>query len=287
REAPPARGRLRARRRAHDAGRRLRARRLAAGERAPLRRRVLGLRLLLARPRPLLLGHLGHGGRGGAEDGAVQHPARAALRLRVPDPQHAVRLPLARRDLPRHALHPREPRHLSPRRGARGAGVGARGARALGRGVRGARAAHDRSAHVSRRFWSNVLAVAYREARDLLQRGKALAVLVIPKDFRRDVERGRPQVQLLLDGSDPLSAARIGAYVAEVAGAFATRLVPASARHVAPRLPGPIDVRQRFWFNPTLSDRVFFLAAFAGMLLTNLCLSVTSGALVGEREMGT
>ncbi|TMA71510.1 MAG: ABC transporter permease, partial [Deltaproteobacteria bacterium] len=41
------------------------------------------------------------------------------------------------------------------------------------------------------------------------------------------------------------------------------------------------------WFNPTLSDRVFFLAAFAGMLLTNLCLSVTSGGLVGEREMGT
>jgi len=46
-------------------------------------------------------------------------------------------------------------------------------------------------------------------------------------------------------------------------------------------------VRQRFWFNPTLSDRVFFLSAFAGMLLTNLCLSVTSGGLVGEREMGT
>src|SRR5439155_1638849 len=116
---------------------------------------------------------------------------------------------------------------------------------------------------------------------------RTLAVLVGPDDFERDAGRGRPRVQLLLDGSDPLSAARIGAYVAEVAGAFATRVVPASARHAAPRLPGPIDVRQRFWFNPTLSDRVFFLAAFAGMLLTNLCLSVTSGGLVGEREMGT
>jgi ABC-2 type transport system permease protein len=128
---------------------------------------------------------------------------------------------------------------------------------------------------------------SYDEARDLLRRGKALAVLVIPQDFGRDVERGRPHVQLLLDGSDPLSAARIGAYVGEVAAAFSTRIVPAGTRHTAPRLPGPIDVRQRFWFNPTLSDRVFFLAAFAGMLLTNLCLSVTSGALVGEREMGT
>ena len=46
-------------------------------------------------------------------------------------------------------------------------------------------------------------------------------------------------------------------------------------------------MRQRFWFNPTLADRNFFLAALAGMLLTNLCLSGTALALVAERESGT
>jgi ABC-2 type transport system permease protein len=127
----------------------------------------------------------------------------------------------------------------------------------------------------------------YDEARDLLRRGRALAVLVVPDDFPRDVERGRPRVQLLLDGSDPLSAARIGGYVGQIASGFATRVEPPALRHDAPRLPGPIDVRQRFWFNPTLSDRKFFLSALAGMLLTNLCLSVTALGLVGEREMGT
>ncbi len=45
--------------------------------------------------------------------------------------------------------------------------------------------------------------------------------------------------------------------------------------------------RPRFWFNPTLRDRDFFLAALAGMLLTNLCFSSTSLGLVGERESGT
>jgi len=127
---------------------------------------------------------------------------------------------------------------------------------------------------------------SYAEARQLLRQGRALAVLVIPEHFRRDVERGRPRVQLLLDGSDPLSAARIGSYVGQVAAAFPTR---ARTRVVAvpPRLSRPIDVRQRFWFNPTLADRTFFLAALAGMLLTNLCLSVTSLGLVGERETGT
>src|SRR6185295_12426182 len=44
---------------------------------------------------------------------------------------------------------------------------------------------------------------------------------------------------------------------------------------------------QRFWFNRTLKDRAFFMAALAGMLLTNLCLSMTAQGLVGERETGT
>jgi len=127
---------------------------------------------------------------------------------------------------------------------------------------------------------------SYAEARQLLREGRALAVLVIPEHFRREVERGRPRVQLLLDGSDPLSAARIGSYVGQVAAAFPTR-TRTRVVAVPPRLARPIDVRQRFWFNPTLADRTFFLTALAGMLLTNLCMSVTSLGLVGERESGT
>jgi len=50
---------------------------------------------------------------------------------------------------------------------------------------------------------------------------------------------------------------------------------------------GPVPMRARFWFNPTLRDRDFFLAALAGMLLTNLCFSASSAGLVGEREVGT
>lgn len=130
---------------------------------------------------------------------------------------------------------------------------------------------------------------SYDEGRRLLQEGKALVFLVIPQNFRRDIERGRPRVQLLVDGSDPLSAARVAAYIGQVANTFPTQRVALTA-HVpgAPRASaGPIDLRQRFWFNATLLDRKFFLATLAGMLLTNLCLSVTSGGLVAERESGT
>ena len=93
------------------------------------------------------------------------------------------------------------------------------------------------------------------------ERRRSLALLVIPRDFRRDLERGRPQVQLLLDGTDPLSAARVSGYVSQVAPRFdAGPAPPARDTDPARRASGPIDVRQRFWFNPTLADRDFFLA---------------------------
>ncbi|HVN86261.1 MAG TPA: ABC transporter permease [Candidatus Binatia bacterium] len=129
---------------------------------------------------------------------------------------------------------------------------------------------------------------SYEEGRALLQRGGAVAFVVIPTSFRRDAERGTPQIQVLLDGSDPLTAARVSGYINQVAATFAVHPDPSDHRpetHV--RSPGLIDLRQRFWFNPTLADQRFFLAALAGMLLTNLCLSATSGGLVAERESGT
>lgn len=129
---------------------------------------------------------------------------------------------------------------------------------------------------------------SYDAGQALLKNGGALAFLVIPQSFRRDVERRRPQVQLLLDGSDPLSAARIGAYIGQAANAF--NAMPSPSDHQPDddvRSAGLIDVRQHFWFNPTLRDRDFFLSAIAGMLLTNLCMSAMSLGLVAERELGT
>jgi ABC-2 type transport system permease protein len=129
---------------------------------------------------------------------------------------------------------------------------------------------------------------SYDRGHELLASGKVLAFLVVPPEFRRQVERGRPEVQLFVDGSDPLTSARVAAYVAQVGAAFDIRAVPEAQRAAGPlNVRGPIDARQQFWFNPTLRDREFFLAAMAGMLLTNLCLSITALGLVAEREAGT
>jgi ABC-2 type transport system permease protein len=121
---------------------------------------------------------------------------------------------------------------------------------------------------------------SYDDAERRLRYRSVSAVLVVPSDFRRDAAAGRARVQLLLDGSEPLTAARVGGIVTDVAANFRTV-------EGGPRPSGPVDVRQRFRFNPTLTDRVFYLAALTGILLTNLCMSGSSLGIVGERESGT
>jgi ABC-2 type transport system permease protein len=121
---------------------------------------------------------------------------------------------------------------------------------------------------------------SYDDAFVRMRRGEVLATLVIPEDFARDTGHAAPTVQLLLDGSDPLAAARVGAAIGQVAGTFGAN---------GQREPrgGPIAVRQEFRFNPTLDDNRFYLSVLGVILLTNLCLSAASLGLVGERESGT
>lgn len=130
---------------------------------------------------------------------------------------------------------------------------------------------------------------SYDAGQGALERGSALAMVVIPRDFAREALEGTPRVQVLLDGADPLSSARIGAYIRLVAAHF-----DPSGRALPVRNPDGdddgargIDLRNRFWFNHTLADRKFFMATLAGMLLTNLCFSISALGLVGEREAGT
>ena len=125
---------------------------------------------------------------------------------------------------------------------------------------------------------------SYEEGITALKRGEVLALLVTPVELARDGAKGQAEVQILLDGADPIAAARVGAYMRAIAAAVDTSAGTATVSRTAGR---PVEIRQRFWFNPTLADSHFLLVSLAGMLLTNLCLSVASFGLVSEREDGT
>lgn len=135
-------------------------------------------------------------------------------------------------------------------------------------------------------FLPPVAVTSYAEGRDRLHDAHSLVLVVIPENFATDLARDGARVQLLLDGSDPLSSARVAGYIGATVAAFEPRPTAEHRRGPA-RVPGAIDIRQRFRFNPTLRDRNFFLASLAGMLLTNVCFSAMAMGLVGEKENGT
>ena len=134
---------------------------------------------------------------------------------------------------------------------------------------------------------------SYAAAHDLLKHGEMIAVLVIPDDFRRELAVGRPNVQLLLDGTDPLTAARVGGYITQIAARFQAGATPEDrAREGQPATSGPgrappFELREEFRYNATLRDLNFYLSAMAGFLLTNICLAGASLGLVAEKENGT
>lgn len=140
------------------------------------------------------------------------------------------------------------------------------------------------------RFEKPALVLGDRARLDAFTRHHASAGIVIPEGFHRRVMRGEPAyLQLLLNGADPLVATRAGSYVAQVVARFRPRGAPAISTADVGEVAGGarIEVRKRFWYNPTLSDRFYFLSALPAILLTQICLALASASLALERENGT
>jgi len=118
-----------------------------------------------------------------------------------------------------------------------------------------------------------------------LVRGTADLALVIPRGYGRDLARGgRPTVQLLADGTDSNSSMRgltyAGTIVQQEARARFTRAE-------GPGLPGHVIVEPRVWYNPDLRSRWYMVPAVMAMVLMIVLMTLSSMAVVREREIGT
>ncbi|NLS07814.1 ABC transporter permease [Rhizobium sp. P32RR-XVIII] len=108
-------------------------------------------------------------------------------------------------------------------------------------------------------------------------------IIVIPADFTRNYAAGnRPQVQVIVDGSDPNTANLVQNYVQ---GAVANWQLQ---RQSETELTGPpISVEQRFWFNPELTSRSFLVPGSIAIVMTLVGTLLTSLVVAREWERGT
>jgi ABC-2 type transport system permease protein len=125
---------------------------------------------------------------------------------------------------------------------------------------------------------------------EALHRGEALAALIIPQNFERDVRRGAvPTVQLLIDGTDANTATVLGNMAKSLNASFLQQNglgQPASGLgqpHPAPQL---VSLQRRLWYNPGLSNPLYFGTGALGMVLALFPALLGALATAREYELG-
>lgn len=118
-----------------------------------------------------------------------------------------------------------------------------------------------------------------------LDSGRAWMALAIPARYGERVRTGRPvTVQVLADGTDANSTNVALGYAGALVVSYARELTAAGG--LAPGRP-LVGADIRVWFNPTLESRHFMIPGILALLLLVVCATLSSMAIVREKELGT
>jgi ABC-2 type transport system permease protein len=106
------------------------------------------------------------------------------------------------------------------------------------------------------------------------------AALIIPQNFERDFRRGaEPVVQFMIDATDSNAATALGNYANSLNTSFSVQ------NSLFQPSPKGVDLQQRLWYNPGLSDRVYFGTGGLGLML--IIFPALLGALTTAKEYET
>lgn len=129
-------------------------------------------------------------------------------------------------------------------------------------------------------------AQSYRDVERALDSGEVQVGLVIPRNFARDLERGRAvPVQALLDGSDSNTATIAISYLEAISGTYSNQLLVEQAGLV--RRDPPVENRLRVWYNPELESKNYIVPGLIAVIMMVIAALLTSLTIAREWERGT
>lgn len=149
-----------------------------------------------------------------------------------------------------------------------------------------------------------------REMLRLMDTGELDIYIHIERGFRKKIDTGLDtDLQVVIDGMDSSRASVIISYVNEIISSFSLGIfnerirvqmiqrsfsggteVPGnddSQDRKVMRIKKTIEIKERFFFNPELLSRNFFLPGVIGLVLALVMIMLTSMSIVKERESGT
>lgn len=133
------------------------------------------------------------------------------------------------------------------------------------------------------RFFEVEYGTDQRQFAEKLVRGDIAGIVVIPDAFIGDFADGRrPQVQVIVDGTDPNTAGFVQNYAQGVVRTW----IGIRTAETVPAAPA-IALDDRYWFNPELTSRNFLVPGSISIVMTLVGTLLTSLVIAREWERGT
>jgi len=130
----------------------------------------------------------------------------------------------------------------------------------------------------------------YNELTNLINDGKTLVGIVIPKDFEKKLNRRETvSLQTLFEGSDGNKSSISLGYIQAITNRFSQKVVVETKDKYGIKIPiaGSLIPEVRVWYNPEMKTRNYMVPGIMGLILMITTLSLMSMAIVREREIGT
>ncbi|MFH1440737.1 MAG: ABC transporter permease [Candidatus Omnitrophota bacterium] len=128
----------------------------------------------------------------------------------------------------------------------------------------------------------------YRDIGHMIDTGKVLMALIIPKDFSHYLESNKTApLQLIVDGSDANTATISMNYVRSVVSKYNINLVTDTFAEHGFNPPKTLDARTRVWFNMGLTSTWYIVPGVIAMIIMIISALIVSITIAREWERGT
>lgn len=127
----------------------------------------------------------------------------------------------------------------------------------------------------------------YHQVQNIIDKQKAIGVIVFPANFSRDILSNKTaEIQILFDGRRLNSASIVSGYLQKIiTNSIATKIEFKSQKINPSQISAQTNIRN--WFNPNLNYKWFIIPSLMGLILSTSIIGVSSLAIARERELGT
>ncbi len=123
---------------------------------------------------------------------------------------------------------------------------------------------------------------------DDLAHRKVKMVLIIPKNFERDIyKQTNPKLQFVINAEDGSAAGIIQSYAIQITNNF-NKLILNDFHLISPTtIPKNINVISEYWYNPELDYKEYMVPGILVVLVTIIGMFLSAMNVVREKEIGT